>query len=88
MSGTKAGAQKAKATNLKKNPKHYSDLGKRGEKGGAKSSGSFTKETGAAAGKKGGRLGKRQPLKQINKKPGKVIHTTLDDFKLHYEDIK
>lgn len=92
MAGTKEGARKAVATNLSKNPNHYSEMGSKGEKGGANSTGSFNAKTGSAAGKKGGARGRRTkltstPEKPSRHKPRKVTELTLENYPLQYEEL-
>lgn len=68
MAGTKEGGAKAKASNLKRNPNFYKELGakggKKGKKDGAIKGFAHSHERAVEAGRKGGHLGKRGKAKQ------------------------
>jgi len=76
MGGTKDGAQKRTAALLAKDPDYFSRIGKRGNKGGKYSSGSFvagsevTRKI-ASLGGKSGKRGKAKRLPRTNKPTAK-----------------
>ena len=67
MAGTKEGGAKAKASNLKRNPNFYKELGakggKKGKKDGAIKGFAHSHERAVEAGRKGGHNGKRGKAK-------------------------